>query len=128
VTFHADQGKDPMTTTVLQNIDVLSTGERLEPDPSGKPEHVKVVTLLMTPDDAQKLLLASNQGTVQFALRNAADQDQTAHRPALMRELQGMGSAPTPASKVIRTVAAAPKTTVYEVEVFDGTKKSIQKF
>src|ERR1017187_5051620 len=62
-----------MTTTVLQNIEVLSTGEKLQPDPQGKPQNVKVVTLLLTPDDAQKLLLASNQGTVQFVLRNASD-------------------------------------------------------
>lgn len=128
VTFRAGQGKDPMTTTVLQNIEVLSTGERLEPDPSGKPQNVKVVTLLMSPDDAQKLELAINQGTIQFALRNGADREQGEHRPVLIGELQGVASAPTPAAKVTRTVAAAPKPTVYEVEVIDGTKKSIQKF
>ena len=67
-----------ITTTVLQNIEVLSTGEKLQPDPSGKPQNVKVVTLLLAPDDAEKLLLASNQGTVQFVLRNASDQAQPA--------------------------------------------------
>ena len=65
-----------MTTTVLQNIEVLSAGEKLQPDPSGKPQNVKVVTLLLTPDDAEKLALASNQGTIQFVLRNASDQAQ----------------------------------------------------
>ena len=74
VTFRAETGKEPMTSTVLQNIEVLSTGERLQPDPSGKPQNVKVVTLLMSPEDAQKMSLASNQGTVQFVLRNGADQ------------------------------------------------------
>ena len=49
VTFRADNGKDSMTTTVLQNIEVLSAGEKLQPDPSGKPQNVKVVTLLLTP-------------------------------------------------------------------------------
>jgi pilus assembly protein CpaB len=130
VTFRADQGKEPMTTTVLQNIDVLSTGEMLQPDPSGKPQNVKVVTLLLTPEDAQKLLLASTQGTVQFVLRNGADQAQEDHRPVFMRQLQGNASAatPAPATKVARTAAAAPKSSVYEVEIFDGTKKSVQKF
>src|ERR1019366_9053652 len=57
--------KEPMTITVLQNVQVLSTGEKLQPDPNGKPQNVKVVTVLLSPDDSQKLLLASNQGTVQ---------------------------------------------------------------
>ena len=126
VTFRADMGKEPMTSTVLQNIEVLSTGERLQPDPSGKPQNVKVVTLLMAPDDAQKLMLASNEGTVQFVLRNGADQAQPEHHPILVRELQGNASALPPPAK--KATAAASKATVYEVEVFDGDKKSVVKF
>ncbi|MCP6725929.1 Flp pilus assembly protein CpaB, partial [Klebsiella pneumoniae] len=64
VSFRKEQEEQAMSTTVVQNVEVLTTGERLEPDPSGKPEHVKVVTLLMTPDDAQRLALAESQGTV----------------------------------------------------------------
>jgi len=127
VTFKQEVGNEPMTTTVLQNIEVLSTGERLQPDPSGKPQNVKVVTLLMTPDDAQKLLLASNQGTVQFVLRNGADQAQTEHRPVVMRELQGITAAPAGAPRAKRTTTAS-NSAAYEVEVFDGSKKSVTKF
>jgi pilus assembly protein CpaB len=116
-----------MTTTVVQNVQVLSTGERLEPDPSGKPEHVKVVTLLMTPDDAQKLALASNQGTVQFVLRNGEDKEQADRNPVVMRELQGVPKTSAPVARVARTVAVS-KPAAYEVEIFDGPKKSIQKF
>ena len=126
VTFRADNGKDPMTTTVLQDIQVLSTGERLQPDPSGKPQNVKVVTLLMSPDDAQKLMLASNQGTVQFVLRNGTDQVATNQKPILLRQLQGT-PAPLPARAPTRTVTAS-QPAAYEVEVFDGTKKSVSKF
>jgi pilus assembly protein CpaB len=127
VTFHGDGGKDPLTTTVLQNIEVLSTGERLQPDPSGKPQNVKVVTLLMNPGDAQKLMLASNQGTVQFVLRNGSDQVQTEQKPVLMRQLQGAAPALVPPSTPKKTVIAS-KPPQYEVEVFDGTKKSITSF
>jgi len=127
VTFRAEAGTEPMTTTVLQNIEVLSTGERLQPDPSGKPQNVKVVTLLMTPDDAQKLMLASNQGTVQFVLRNAADQEQAEHRPVVIRELQGKASPPASTGKP-RKVVTASGPVAYEVEVFDGQKKSVAKF
>jgi pilus assembly protein CpaB len=127
VSFRPDVGtKEAMTTTVLQNVEVLSTGEKLQPDPNGKPQNVKVVTVLLTPDDSQKLLLASNQGTVQFVLRNASDQAQPATRPVDMRDLQGIPkSAPLVAKK-----AAAPKPppSVYTVDTYDGTKKGQVKF
>ena len=127
VTFRSDTGaKDPMTTTVLQDIQVLSTGERLQPDPSGKPQNVKVVTLLMSPDDAQKLMLANNQGTVQFVLRNGADQTASDQKPTLLRQLQG-APPPPPARAPNRTVIAS-QPAPYEVEIFDGTKKSVAKF
>ncbi len=74
MTFRPENGKESLTATVLQNVEVLSTGEKLEPDPSGKPQNVRQVTVLLTPDDAEKLVLAANQGTVQFVLRNGSDQ------------------------------------------------------
>jgi pilus assembly protein CpaB len=125
VTLRGEAEKGPMTNTVLQNIEVLSTGERLQPDPSGKPQNVKVVTLLMNPDDAQKLMLASNQGTVQFVLRNGTDQMATEQKPVLMRQLEGAPVAQAPPQKKM-VIASKPE--AYEVEVFDGTKKSLMKF
>src|SRR5271169_198518 len=89
VTFRPTDGKDSVTMTVLQNVAVLSTGEKLQPDPAGKPQNVKEVTVLLTPDDAQKLVLASNQGTVQFVLRNGSDQLQAQQRPVGLKDLQG---------------------------------------
>lgn len=128
VTFHAETGNEPMTSTVLQNIEVLSTGERLQPDPSGKPQNVKVVTLLMSPDDAQKMSLASNEGTVQFVLRNGGDQAQPQQHSIQKRELQGIVTAPPSPAKRTTVVTSQPAATVYEVEVFDGDKKSVVKF
>src|SRR5208337_2537266 len=102
---------EAMTTTVLQNVEVLSTGERLEPDPSGKPQNVKVVTVLLNPDDAEKLMLASNDGTVQFVLRNGADQEQLKRQPVQLRELKG--GVPVAVPKVKRAQAAPAKAPVY---------------
>jgi len=127
VTFKSDNGmrqEDAVTTTVLQNVEVLSTGERLEPDPSGKPQNVKVVTVLLNPDDAEKLMLASNLGTVQFVIRNGADQEQEKRQSVDLGQLKGAPVVP-PAVKRTQTVAKAP---VYEVEAIDGTKKSVVKF
>jgi pilus assembly protein CpaB len=126
VTLRPTNGKDSVTVTVLQNVEVLSTGEKLQPDPSGKPQNVKQVTVLLTPDDAQKLVLASNQGTVQFVLRNASDQLQAQQRPLELKDLQG--AAPQTAV-VVRKAAPAPKVAgAYEVETYDGTKKGVVKF
>lgn len=117
--------QDALTTTVLQNVEILSTGEKLQPDPSGKPQNVKVVTVLLNPDDAQKLMLANNEGTVQFVMRNGADVDQVDSKPVEIRQLRG----PLPAvnNKVPKSSAPA-KVATYEVETFDGAKKSIVKF
>ena len=125
VTFRPENGNDSMTATVLQNIEVLSAGEKLQPDPSGKPQKVKEVTMLLTPNDAEKLVLARNQGTVQFVLRNGSDQDQEARPPVQLKELQSGRAAPPVAKK-----AAAPSkpASPFEVETFDGAKRSVVKF
>jgi pilus assembly protein CpaB len=117
--------KEPMTITVLQNVQVLSTGEKLQPDPNGKPQNVKVVTVLLSPDDAEKLLLASNQGTVQFVLRNASDQAQPVTRPVNLKDLQGTAKA---APLVVKKAAPPKPPSVYSVDTYDGTKKGTVKF
>ena len=127
LTLKAEASAQSLTATVLQNVEVLSTGEKLEPDSSSKPQNVKVVTLLLNPEDAQKLMLASNQGTIQLVLRNSADEAQVQSRPVDIRELIGN---PPPAQKVAGAPrAAAPaKSPGFEVETFDGAKKSGVKF
>jgi len=126
VSFRPEGGKDPLTSTVLQNIEVLSTGEKLQPDPSGKPQNVKVVTLLLTPDDAEKLLLAGNQGTIQFVLRNASDDAKPVTRPVSLKDLQGATTAP--AAPVAKRAAAPKPPATYDVEVYDGSKRNTAKF
>jgi len=127
VTFRPDGGRDSMTATVLQNIEVLSAGERLQPDPSGKPQKVKQVTTLLKPEDAEKLVLAANQGTVQFVLRNGSDQTQDEYRPIQLKDLQTFGGPPSPTPVAVKK--APPKSpNFYEVETFDGPKKAVVKF
>ena len=126
--FRPEGNKDSMTVTVLQNIEVLSTGERLQPDPTGKPQKVRQVTMLLTPDDAQKVVLAVNQGTVQFVLRNTDDKAQAQPLPLQLSDLQTVGSAPRVRVAVKRAPAPARAANPYEVETFDGTKKGVVKF
>src|SRR5579863_8782844 len=59
--------------TLLQNIQVLSAGTDIQKDAEGKPQQVHVVNLLVTPDQAQMLSLASNHTQIQLVLRNPLD-------------------------------------------------------
>jgi len=77
------------TSTILQNVKVLSTGRLAQ---SGQPVDPRtprspVVTLVLTPDDAQKLELAKNQGRISLALRNPLDATQSANNGPVTTEV-----------------------------------------
>src|SRR6202034_530725 len=63
----------PKVKTLLQNIEVLSAGTDIQKDGEGKPQQVQVVNLLVTPEQAELLSLASNQTHIQLVLRNPLD-------------------------------------------------------
>jgi pilus assembly protein CpaB len=66
--------EDMTSKVVLAQVQVLTAGTRLEQDQKdGKPMQVTVVTLLVTPDQAERLALASSEGKIQLALRNPLD-------------------------------------------------------
>jgi pilus assembly protein CpaB len=101
VTYRADGSSEPLTATVLQNAVVIVAGHQIEPDPSGKTPDATLVTLLLTPDDAQRAVLASTQGTIHFVLRNGADSGSTASPPVLLSQLAVL--APVAARQVSRS-------------------------
>jgi len=134
MTLRGDTGAASMTSTVLQNVEVLSTGEKLQPDPAGKPQNVREVTLLLSPEGAQKLVLASTQGTIQFVLRNGSDQEVKDRAPVSIGDLQA-GSAPRAATpKAFASAGAKPGPRAkaagddYQIETFNGTKRGAVAF
>jgi pilus assembly protein CpaB len=67
---------DVMSKVVLNNVQVLAAGTKIEQSADGgKPTPVTVVTLLVNPLEAERLTLASTEGKIQLALRNPLDQD-----------------------------------------------------
>ena len=129
VTFTLSGGTGPVTETVLQNVEVLTAGQTIEPDPQGKPQQVNVVTLLLNPEDSQKVQLASTQGGIQFVLRSGADQKSTELRPTRLDQLVTGEKLAAPAPKTKRVPrAAAPVPSIYTMEVIQGTKRSTEKF
>jgi Flp pilus assembly protein CpaB len=59
---------------VLQNIVVAAAGQQIQPDSTGRAVNVPVVTLLVTPEQAETLTLVGTEGRVQLTLRNSGDQ------------------------------------------------------
>ncbi|MBK5294209.1 MAG: Flp pilus assembly protein CpaB [Acidobacteriia bacterium] len=64
-----------LSKTLLQNIEVLSAGQQVQKDTEGKPISVPVVNLLVTPEQAEILSLASSQARIQLILRNPMDKE-----------------------------------------------------
>src|SRR5262249_4740988 len=122
----------PITQTVLQDVEVLTAGQTIEPDPTGKPQTVNVVTLLLNPEDTQKLQLPSSQGNIQFVLRSGADQKSVELRPTRLEQLAGLAPAPAPSDAPVKKAARhapPPKApSLYVLEVIQGTKRSEEKF
>jgi pilus assembly protein CpaB len=81
--------EDTMTTTVLQNITVLSVGQTIQVDAKSQAINAPVVTLLVKPEQAEALTLANNQGHIQLVLRNATDQAVAPTSGRQLRELYG---------------------------------------
>ena len=117
---------EPQVATLLQNIEVLSAGTDIQKDAEGKPKPVQVVNLLVTPEQAESLSLASNQTKIQLVLRNPLD-TKIAEPPGIaMANLFGDRNAPPRPSGVRRTEPKPSR--VYVIQVFNGSKKTEQKF
>lgn len=70
-----NSGQNPISKIVLQNIKVLASGQNLDQAKDGRdPISVKTATLLVTPEQAEKLVLSSLDGKLRLALRNSVDQ------------------------------------------------------
>ena len=118
---------DNITRVILENVRVLAAGQQVEQDREGKPQKVPVVTVLVTPEDATKLTMASTEGKIQLALRNTIDATLTNPPPVLQAVLFTGPVVAAPVRTSVRKatpVSPAP----YAVEVITGSKKEIKTF
>jgi pilus assembly protein CpaB len=123
----SDASQGVITKTILQNIQVLSAGTDYQKDQTGKPQQVQVVTLLLTPEQAETLSLASNSLKIQLVLRNPMDTKVAEVKEDSMQSLFG-GQAPPPAAHPVAKRAPKPVVNTYSVQVINGTKTSEEKF
>ncbi len=116
---------DLSTVTALENAEVIATGQRSQPDPSGKPESVTVVTLLLTPENAERAVIAASQGSVHFVLRNNNDTEASAPNPMKLSSLAGTMPDPKPAASKKAQITPVTRTPEPGIEtVLDGSASS----
>lgn len=119
--------KETVTQMILQKMHVLAAGQIVQQDAQGKPITVSVLTLMVTPEEAELLVLAANEGKIQLALRNTLDDADVKTIGANARRLLpgdrsaarngGNGSA------VVRTRSGVPV-----VEAYRGGVRTLIKF
>lgn len=113
------------TRLVLQDLEVISAGQSLERNPEGDPQQVPVVTLLVTPEEAEKLALAHSNGRLQLALRGPLDLD-TVSTPGInaSRLIAGRPE-PRPVVRAAPSSAPAPRRpAAVELEIYRGPERS----
>jgi len=125
------QQNDMTSKVILTDVQVLASGTKIERDVANdKPIAVNVVTLLVNPEEAERLTLAANEGQIQLALRNPLDRAIPVTRGVKKAGL--LGSAP-PINRVVvsngvKTMAAVtvtpPAPPPVTVEIIRGDKRA----
>jgi pilus assembly protein CpaB len=126
---------EPTSRVVVSNVQVLTGNTRYDQEESKEGEAVRstVVTLMVTPQDAERIALAQSRGQLMLTLRNPLDVDPTvttgvttaalfASAPAPAKPVTRRTSAPAPSAPAAPPPVIAPPS--YLVETFKGGKKS----
>lgn len=128
---------DSLTRVVVSNVTVLTAGTRYDQD-KAQAEAIPsaVVTLLLTPEDAERVVLASNEGQIMLALRNPLDVSPTETKGTKSGSLFGgvpapvspaPAAAPAPRRSAPAPIVAPPPPAQpqrYSVEAIRGAKRS----
>ncbi len=151
------KGQEMGSKIVLENLEVLAAGQNVQKEVDGKPQSVQDVTLLLTPEQAERVALATGDGRIQLALRNPLDKE--AVSPPLVGRSDlyagpttpdGIEKSPTSPKNPVKPrvgvmvrreapvkarVAATPeppppppKTSVFIVELIQGSKRANETF
>jgi pilus assembly protein CpaB len=131
----SDQHGDMTSKVILTNVLVLAAGTKIDRDAdSNKPMPVSVVTMLVTPEEAERLTLASGEGKIQLALRNPLDKESPVTRG--IRPAALLGAAPiqhvvvrtgvggSQVAKVVSAPAPASAPEPATVEIIRGDKRA----
>ena len=132
-------GNDGMARTVVSNLQVLTAGTKydIEQAKDGQPIPSSVVTLLVTPEQAERITLAQTNGSITLVLRNPLDTAPTQTNGIRMAGLMGASSTPpvekpaapkrkAPVKEVIVDPPAPPPAPKPVVEAIRAGKRSVE--
>jgi len=120
------QSADMTSKVILTNVQVLAAGTKIDRDnKDNKPIPVTVVTLLVEPEEAERLTLASTEGKIQLALRNPLDKSTPVTRGIRPAALLGAAATtPRPVARVSTRRPAAVVADLPTVEIIRGDKRA----
>ncbi len=132
-TFRPTYSQVPVTMTVLENIAVLATGTETEiRNKQEKPVEVDVITLEVSPEEAEVLALSSAEGKLQLSLRNFSDTKNISTKgttvQSLMNFLSGKSSVPVKRTVHKKDATEPPKENYSKVQLIEGHKVNEVKF
>ncbi|TGU70166.1 Flp pilus assembly protein CpaB [Geomonas terrae] len=126
--------RDSISRIVLENAPVLATGQ-ITDQKGGKPVVVPTVTLDLTPEESEKLVLSASKGSLQLLLRNISDSAPVASRGITVSRLLGVQAARTPQPVANRAPLARPKREAkptpeasYTLVIVRGSEKSSRQY
>jgi pilus assembly protein CpaB len=123
-------GTDRTQTTtriILQNVRALAADQRYQQDIGGQPKYVTVVTLLVTPQQAEALTLAATEGRIQLALRNTLDAEEIESAGRRITSLLTGGATPTRVTSSSAVPASQPDPERV-IESYQGGSRTLLKF
>lgn len=116
------------TRTILQNVRTLAADQRYQQDIQGEPQYVTVVTLLVTPDQAEALTLAATEGRIQLALRNTLDSDEVETSGRRITSLVSGGGGGSSRAASAAPTTAAPRDPERVIESYEGGNRTLLMF
>jgi pilus assembly protein CpaB len=120
-----------MSKIILQDIPVLSAGQKWEQTSDKKPQVVTAVTLELSPEEAEIINLATRQGKIQLALRHLENKTKVVTAGISTSELlkgRNLPAAPTQFAALPPDMPRRPQCPVRTVQVIKGTEVTVKSF
>ncbi len=125
-------GNERQTITVLENVLVLAVGKSLDRNAAAEAQTAPVITLAVSPDDAQKLALVSQEGRIQLSLRNPLDTKKggigATRTSSLYPGEKPVTAEPKPKVRKVAAKVPPPAPAPFTVEMIRGSKRDETKF
>lgn len=120
--------RETTTRIILQNVRALAADQQHQQDINGEPKYVTVVTLLLTPEEAEVLTLAATEGRIQLALRNTLDAGEISTPGQRIASLVTAGAGTRTSSARASTPRPVRAPSAPVIESYEGGRRTLLRF